>query len=32
MDFIVFEQLIYQEVLLQLRSHNAENGWTTDKN
>ena len=28
---MVFEQLIYEKVFLQLRSHNSENGWTTDK-
>ena len=28
---MVFEQLIYEEVFLQLRSHNSENGWTTNK-
>ena len=28
---MVFEQLFYQEVFLHLTSHNAENGWTTDK-
>ena len=28
---MVFEQLIYEKVFLQLRSHISENGWTTDK-
>ena len=28
---MVFEQLIYEKVFLQLRSHNSENGWTTGK-
>ena len=31
MCFMFFEQLIYEKVFLQLRSHISENGWTTDK-